>query len=106
VHICNIVNGSCCVLCRRLVTCGADGDVRVWLDPEDQDPVVFSASDSCLALTCHKDRVYVGTESNCVETYGLPKGKNLGNSAKFTAAVNHVDVSKSGSVLVAGSGWV
>jgi chromosome transmission fidelity protein 4 len=86
------------------VTCGADGDVRVWLDPEDQDPVVFSASDTCLSIHCFGDKAYVGAESNQVEVYSLPNGKSLGSVAKFTAAVNHVDVSKSGKILVAGSG--
>ena len=92
------------VFLRKIVTCGSDGDIRIWKNPEDPDPFVFSASDGCLSLFCTSKSAYVGTENNCVEVFELPSGTAEKSIAKFTAAVNHVDVSKSGKFLVAGSG--
>lgn len=91
-------------LFRKIVTCGSDGDVRLWATPEDKNPVVFPCSDSAIGIACHKNTLYVGTENNAVESFSLPEGKEEKVVAKFTAAVNHVDVSKSGKILVAGSG--
>lgn len=88
---------------RKIVTCGSDEIVRVWDGFMDDDQIEFSASDSCLGLICHEDKVLVGTENHTVEMYELPKGKKIGVKAKFTASVNHLDLSKDGKVLVAGS---
>jgi WD40 repeat protein len=88
----------------KILTCGSDGDIRMWTKPEDESPVVFSASDGCLAICCHKNTAYVGTENNTVESFSLPSGKLEKVITKFTAAVNHVDVSKSGDILAAASG--
>lgn len=100
------LNGLC-LLSRKILTCGSDGEVRLWKTPEDEEPTVFSASDGCLTIACHNNFAFVGTENNKVEMYSL-SSETVGNLekdvAKFTAAVNHLDVSKSGQLLVAGSG--
>jgi hypothetical protein len=70
----------------------------------DEDPIQFSASDSCFGLICLENSVLVGTESHTVEMYELPKGKKIGVKAKVTSSVNHMDISKDGKILVAGSG--
>ena len=70
----------------------------------DEDPVVFSADDCCLGLVCHEDKVIVGTDCHTVEVYQLPMGKRIGVKGKFKGSVNHISISKDGSLLVAGSG--
>jgi hypothetical protein len=76
----------------------------MWNNPDDKNPIVFSSHDPGFALSIHKDTVFIGTENNCVESIPLPSGEPRETVAKFTAGVNHVDVSKSGNILVAGSG--
>ncbi|CAG7825087.1 unnamed protein product [Allacma fusca] len=88
---------------EKIITAGGDGDIRVWNNFEDDDPISFSANDSCLGVVFAQDQVIVGTESNSVEAYEFPKGKFIENKLKFTGAANHVDISKDGKVLVAGS---
>lgn len=90
---------------RKILTCGSDGDIRMWNSPEDKEPLlVFSSSDAGLGMCCYQNTVYVGTENNTAESFSLPSGKAEKVITKFTAAVNHVDVSQSGDLLVAGSG--
>jgi len=88
---------------RKFLTCGSDSDIRIWDGFSDQDPGAFSASDSCLSLLCFGQNVYVATEYNTIEVYELPNGKKIGVKAKFSAAVNHMDISKDGKLLIAGS---
>lgn len=89
---------------RKFVTCGSDSDLRVWKDFEDEDPVAHGLSDVGICLTCGKDQAYVGTDFNKVEAVSLTDGKSLGEKARFTAPVHHIDLSKDEKWLVAGSG--
>ena len=38
--------------CSHLLTCGCDGDVRIWKDIDDDDPVSHRAGDSVFAVSC------------------------------------------------------
>lgn len=89
---------------RKLLTCGADSELRVWKGFDDSDPVAHELTDNGLTLFCRNDEIYVGNEFNSVEVLSLADGKNLGVKAKFTAAVHHIDVSNDGKWLIAGSG--
>ena len=76
--------------------------MRIWKDGFDNDPKVFSAMDTSLTIHSRNNKIYVGTENHTVEEYDS-NGDKCTIKLKFTAPVNHLDISNSGK-LIAGSG--
>lgn len=106
ISVCNVIVIYLYFMYSKLLTCGSDGDIRVWKGFDDEDPVTFSATDSCLSMTTYNNIIYIGTENHTIEMFELPNGKQLGCKTKFTAGVNHIDISKDGLLLVGGSGYL
>ncbi|XP_045493437.1 WD repeat and HMG-box DNA-binding protein 1 [Colias croceus] len=75
---------------RHIITCGHDGDVRVWVDIEDDDPTSHCVGESALAV-CFKDkRLYVATDNHAVQAYTFPAFDKDGIITRFTAPVTQI----------------
>ena len=86
----------------RVVTCGADGEVRVYRGIEDEDPSSHLVGDEALAVACSSDTFFVSAaDNNNVQAYELAGGSSKGVVARFTADVTALDIR--GETLAAGS---
>ncbi|XP_049691894.2 WD repeat and HMG-box DNA-binding protein 1 [Helicoverpa armigera] len=75
---------------QHIVTCGNDGDVRIWVDIEDDDPNSHCVGESALAV-CYKDkRLYVATDNHVVQAYTFPAFDKDGIVTRFTAPVTQI----------------
>ena len=78
----------------RIVTAGADGDIRVYADIDDDDSKSHLVGDSALALAISPQggKAYVSASStNCVRAYCLETGASDALVARFTADVTCLD---------------
>ncbi|XP_050666670.1 WD repeat and HMG-box DNA-binding protein 1 [Leptidea sinapis] len=75
---------------RHIITCGNDGDVRIWLDIEDDDPTSHCVGENAIAV-CFKDkRLYVATDNHAVQAYTFPAFDKDGIITRFTAPVTQI----------------
>ncbi|CAG9135627.1 unnamed protein product [Plutella xylostella] len=75
---------------QHIITCGHDGDVRIWVDIEDDDPNSHCVGESALAV-CYKDkRLYVATDNHAVQAYTFPAFDKDGIVTRFTAPVTQI----------------
>ncbi|KAJ8308558.1 hypothetical protein KUTeg_013432 [Tegillarca granosa] len=79
---------------KYLLTCGSDGDVRVWEGFDDDDAVSHRAGDRAFAILYN---------TNTIQAHTFPDGAPDGILTRFTAPVNHMVINSSGKTLVAGS---
>ncbi|KAF9801546.1 hypothetical protein SFRURICE_015040 [Spodoptera frugiperda] len=84
---------------QHIITCGNDGDVRIWVDIEDDDPNSHCVGESALAV-CYKDkRLYVATDNHAVQAYTYPAFDKDGIVTRFTAPVTQIKSSSKIEVL-------
>ncbi|KAH9641783.1 hypothetical protein HF086_003909 [Spodoptera exigua] len=84
---------------QHIITCGNDGDVRIWVDIEDDDPNSHCVGESALAV-CYKDkRLYVATDNHVVQAYTYPAFDKDGIVTRFTAPVTQIKSSSKIEVL-------
>ncbi|XP_061709099.1 WD repeat and HMG-box DNA-binding protein 1 [Cydia pomonella] len=75
---------------QHIITCGNDGDVRIWVDIEDDDPNSHCVGESATAV-CFKDkRLYVATDNHAVQAYTFPAFDKDGIVTRFTASVTQI----------------
>ncbi|CAG4978098.1 unnamed protein product [Parnassius apollo] len=75
---------------QHIITCGHDGDVRIWADIEDDDPSSHCVGESALAV-CFKDkRLYVANDNHAVQAYTFPAFDKDGIVTRFTAPVTQI----------------
>ncbi|XP_022130304.2 WD repeat and HMG-box DNA-binding protein 1 [Pieris rapae] len=75
---------------RHIITCGHDGDVRIWIDIEDDDPTSHCVGESATAV-CFKDkRLYVATDNHAVQAYTFPAFDKDGIITRFTAPITQI----------------
>lgn len=75
---------------RQIITCGYDGDVRIWVDIDDDDPNSHCVGENALAV-CYKDkRLYVATDNHAVQAYTFPAFDKDGIVTRFTAPVTQI----------------
>lgn len=75
---------------QHIITCGHDGDVRIWLDIEDDNPNSHCVGETATAV-CFKDRrLYVATDNHAVQAYTFPAFDKDGIVTRFTAAVTQI----------------
>ncbi|CAH0727458.1 unnamed protein product, partial [Brenthis ino] len=75
---------------RHIITCGHDGDVRIWLDIEDDDPNSHCVGESALAVCFKDNRLYVATDNHAVQAYTFPAFDKDGIISRFTAPVTQI----------------
>lgn len=88
---------------RFMLTCGQDGDVRVWEGIDDDDAVSHKVGDKAFALVFRNKRFITASDCNTVQAYTFPEGLPDGILTRFTAPANHLVISNSGKTLVAGA---
>nr|CAD7402904.1 unnamed protein product [Timema poppensis] len=90
-------------LCTYLITGGNDGDIRLWMGLEDDDPTSHCVGERALAVKQMGKRLFVGTDNNTVQAYTFPEVEPDGIITRFGAPVTHISVSKDGNTIAAAS---
>ncbi|KAK7103194.1 WD repeat and HMG-box DNA-binding protein 1-like [Littorina saxatilis] len=88
---------------RYILTCGTDGDVRIWDGIDDDDAVSHRVGDRAFAIAFKNERFFTATDANSVQACKFPDGMPDGLVTRFTAPINHMVFNAAGSVMVAGS---
>lgn len=100
-YLVEAILSSCCVFhanihvststtYSKLITCGSDGDVRIWPESGDDDPIHTCVGEWSLCVRQKLDKIYVGTDCNNVQILTYPDGEREGILKKFTAHVNQI----------------
>ncbi|KOB76608.1 Acidic nucleoplasmic DNA-binding protein 1 [Operophtera brumata] len=74
----------------HIITCGHDGDVRIWADIEDDDPNSHCVGESAISVCFKEKRLYVATDNHVVQAYTYPAFDKDGIVTRFTAPVTHI----------------
>ncbi|KAF7643114.1 hypothetical protein LDENG_00244900, partial [Lucifuga dentata] len=88
---------------RYIVTCGSDGDVRIWESLEDDDPKSISVGEKAFAVALKNGKLVTASSNNMVQIHTFPDGDPDGILTRFTANATHVAFNSSGSRIAAGS---
>ncbi|CAG2057396.1 unnamed protein product, partial [Timema podura] len=88
---------------KYLITGGNDGDIRLWMGLEDDDPTSHCVGERALAVKQMGKRLFVGTDNNTVQAYTFPELEPDGIITRFGAPVTHISVSKDGNTIAAAS---
>uniref|UniRef100_A0A670HTC5 WD repeat and HMG-box DNA-binding protein 1 n=1 Tax=Podarcis muralis TaxID=64176 RepID=A0A670HTC5_PODMU len=89
--------GSC------IVTCGSDGDVRIWESLDDNDPKSINVGEKAYSFALKNGRLITAVSNNTVQIHTFPEGAPDGILTRFTMNANHVVFSADGSKVAAGS---
>ncbi|OWK54297.1 WD repeat and HMG-box DNA-binding protein 1 [Lonchura striata] len=89
----------CCI-----VTCGSDGDVRIWENLDDDDPKSINVGEKAYSCALKNGRLITAVSNNTVQIHTFPEGAPDGILTRFTMPVNHVTFSPDGTKVAAGSG--
>ncbi|XP_033110580.1 WD repeat and HMG-box DNA-binding protein 1-like [Anneissia japonica] len=87
----------------NILTCGSDGDIRIWKGFEDDDPETINVGDRAYAIATKNDSFVTASDNNTVQARTFPDGAPNGIVARFTAPVNHIQFNKSGTKLLSGA---
>ncbi|KAL5009063.1 hypothetical protein ScPMuIL_014644 [Solemya velum] len=86
-----------------ILTCGSDGDIRIWEGIEDDDAISHRAGDRAFAIAFKHERFFTATDTNTIQASTFPEGAPDGILTRFTAPVTHMVLNKTGSTLIAGA---
>uniref|UniRef100_A0A6J0SAG9 WD repeat and HMG-box DNA-binding protein 1 n=1 Tax=Pogona vitticeps TaxID=103695 RepID=A0A6J0SAG9_9SAUR len=89
--------GSC------IVTCGSDGDVRIWDSLDDDDPKSINVGEKAYSFALKNGRLVTAVSNNTVQVHTFPEGNPDGILTRFTMNANHVVFNADGSKVAAGS---
>ncbi|KAB0794930.1 hypothetical protein PPYR_11769 [Photinus pyralis] len=78
----------------KLITCGTDGDIRIWSGFEDDDPFQTCVGEWAHCVRQKGDRLFIATDKNNVQITTYPDAERDGILIRFTAHVNHMDLGK------------
>uniref|UniRef100_A0A8B9FLW5 WD repeat and HMG-box DNA-binding protein 1 n=1 Tax=Amazona collaria TaxID=241587 RepID=A0A8B9FLW5_9PSIT len=95
--ICFNDTGSC------IVTCGSDGDVRIWENLDDDDPTSFNVGEKAYSCALKNGRLITAVSNNTVQIHTFPEGAPDGILTRFTTNANHVIFNSDGTKIAAGS---
>ncbi|XP_022092960.1 WD repeat and HMG-box DNA-binding protein 1-like [Acanthaster planci] len=88
---------------KHILTCGSDGDIRIWKSMDDDDPESVSVGDVAYAIALKNNRLYTASEANTIQAHTFPEGSPDGIVTRFTAPVTHFCLSQDGEKLLAGA---
>ncbi|GIY66224.1 WD repeat and HMG-box DNA-binding protein 1 [Caerostris extrusa] len=89
---------------KYIITCGTDGDIRIWDGFEDDDPKSHHMGNSVSAVTFKKDLIYLSADSFKVEAYTFPEAEFEQIVAQFSTSIYHIVCSKDGKIVACGGG--
>ncbi|XP_074400142.1 WD repeat and HMG-box DNA-binding protein 1 isoform X2 [Zonotrichia albicollis] len=95
--VCFDDTGSC------IVTCGSDGDVRIWENLDDDDPKSINVGEKAYSCALKNGRLITAVSNNTVQIHTFPEGAPDGILTRFTMPANHVTFSPDGTKVAAGS---
>ncbi|XP_017692300.1 PREDICTED: WD repeat and HMG-box DNA-binding protein 1 isoform X1 [Lepidothrix coronata] len=96
-EVCFDDTGSC------IVTCGSDGDVRIWENLDDDDPKSINVGEKAYSCALKNGRLITAVSNNTVQIHTFPEGAPDGILTRFTMHANHVTFSSGGTKIAAGS---
>ncbi|XP_019723126.1 WD repeat and HMG-box DNA-binding protein 1 isoform X1 [Hippocampus comes] len=88
---------------KFIVTCGHDGDVRIWENLDDDDPRFITVGEKAYSLALKNGKLVTANSSNAVQIHTFPDGEPDGILTRFTTNATHVTFNTSGSKVAAGS---
>ncbi|XP_054468160.1 WD repeat and HMG-box DNA-binding protein 1 [Anoplopoma fimbria] len=88
---------------RFIVTCGNDGDVRIWEGLDDDDPKFITVGEKAYSLALKNGKLVTASSNNTVQIHTFPDGEPDGILTRFTTNATHVTFNSSGSRVAAGS---
>ncbi|NXD63528.1 WDHD1 protein, partial [Eolophus roseicapillus] len=86
-----------------IVTCGSDGDVRIWENLDDDDPTSFNVGEKAYSCALKNGRLITAVSNNTVQIHTFPEGAPDGILTRFTTNANHVIFNSDGTKIAAGS---
>ncbi|XP_015609721.1 WD repeat and HMG-box DNA-binding protein 1 [Cephus cinctus] len=86
-----------------LITCGADGDVRTWLNLLDDDPAASCIAEQATTVVSKNGKLYVGTDDNKVQILTYPDLEKEGIVTRFSAAISAISTAKNSNLIVSGA---
>ncbi|KAK7801357.1 hypothetical protein U0070_003642 [Myodes glareolus] len=86
-----------------IVTCGSDGDVRMWEDLDDDDPKSINVGEKAFSCALKNGKLVTAVSNNTVQVYTFPEGVPDGILTRFTTNANHVVFNRDGTKIAAGS---
>nr|XP_033807240.1 WD repeat and HMG-box DNA-binding protein 1 [Geotrypetes seraphini] len=86
-----------------IVTCGSDGDVRIWENLDDDDPKSVSVGDRAYSFALKNGKLVTAVSNNTVQIHTFPEGVPDGILTRFTTNANHVTFNADGTQIAAGS---
>uniref|UniRef100_A0A8C6J079 WD repeat and HMG-box DNA-binding protein 1 n=1 Tax=Melopsittacus undulatus TaxID=13146 RepID=A0A8C6J079_MELUD len=95
--VCFNDTGSC------IVTCGSDGDVRIWENLDDDDPTSFNVGEKAYSCALKNGRLITAVSNNTVQIHTFPEGAPDGIVTRFTTNANHIIFNSDGTKIAAGS---
>ncbi|XP_077419891.1 WD repeat and HMG-box DNA-binding protein 1 isoform X2 [Vanacampus margaritifer] len=87
---------------KFIVTCGHDGDVRIWEDLDDE-PRFITVGEKVYSLALKNGKLVTATSNNTVQIHTFPDGEPDGILTRFTTNATHVTFNTTGSKVAAGS---
>ncbi|XP_061468494.1 WD repeat and HMG-box DNA-binding protein 1 isoform X2 [Rhineura floridana] len=96
-EVCFDDTGSC------IVTCGSDGDIRIWESLNDDDPKSINVGEKAYSFALKNGRLITAVSNNTVQIHTFPEGTPDGILTRFTMNANHVVFSADGSRVAAAS---
>lgn len=96
--VCFNETGSC------MVTCGSDGDIRIWDNIEDDDPKSVNVGEKAYSFALKNGKVITASSNNAIQMHTFPDGDPDGVLTRFTTNANHVVFNSDGTKIAAGSG--
>ncbi|XP_056123194.1 WD repeat and HMG-box DNA-binding protein 1 [Rhinichthys klamathensis goyatoka] len=88
---------------KCIVTCGSDGDVRIWESLDDDDPKSINVGEKVYSVALKNGKLVTAVSNNTVQIHTFPEGDPDGILTRFTTNANHVTFNASGSRVAAGS---
>ncbi|XP_044212022.1 WD repeat and HMG-box DNA-binding protein 1 [Thunnus albacares] len=88
---------------KFIVTCGNDGDVRIWEGLDDDDPKFITVGEKAYSLALKNGKLVTASSNNTVQIHTFPDGDPDGILTRFTTNATHVAFNSSGSRVAAGS---
>lgn len=77
---------------RKIITCGKDGDIRIWSGKDDDDASSNGISEYVNCVVQYDNRVLVATDMNIVSAYTFPECKKDGIEFRFSASATTIQV--------------
>ncbi|XP_053366329.1 WD repeat and HMG-box DNA-binding protein 1 [Clarias gariepinus] len=88
---------------KYIVTCGSDGDVRIWESLDDDDPKSINVGEKAYSVALRGGKLVTAVSNNTVQIHTFPDGDPDGILTRFTTNTNHVTFNSSGTRVAAGS---